>query len=133
MVVFKMRDSVHSARYSSVCNVLRLWSISLIPTYRVYRLHDKTSSVEIAPFYRLAHLLSIPRKRSGFCRLRKHLKARNIIILVYHIASKNSASSIFRHLPHKNISFSLIYDKRITTLSLNIAHFLKSTWLEKRT
>ena len=35
MVVFKMRDSVPSTRYSSVCNVLRLWNISLIPTYRV--------------------------------------------------------------------------------------------------
>ena len=40
MVVFKMRYSVPSARYSSVCNVLRLWRISLIPTYRVYRLYD---------------------------------------------------------------------------------------------
>ena len=30
-----MRDSVPSARYSSVCNVLHLWSISLIATYRV--------------------------------------------------------------------------------------------------
>ena len=40
MVVFKMRDSVSSARYFSVCNVLRLWSISLIPTYRVGRLYD---------------------------------------------------------------------------------------------
>ena len=29
-----MRDSVPSARYSSYCNVLRQWSISLIPTYR---------------------------------------------------------------------------------------------------
>ena len=35
-----MRDSVLSMRYSSVCNVLCLWSISLIPTYRVYRLYD---------------------------------------------------------------------------------------------
>ena len=35
-----MRDSVPSARYSSVYNVLRLWSISLIPTYRIYRLYD---------------------------------------------------------------------------------------------
>ena len=41
MVAFKIRDSVPSARYSSVCNVLRQWSISLIPTYRVYRLYDK--------------------------------------------------------------------------------------------
>ena len=36
MVVFKMRDSVPSARYSPVCNVLRQWKTSLIPTYRVY-------------------------------------------------------------------------------------------------
>ena len=35
-----MRDSVPSASYSSVCNVLRQWSISLIPTYRVYLLYD---------------------------------------------------------------------------------------------
>ena len=35
---------VPSVRYSSICNVLRLWSISLIPTYRIYRLCDiKTS------------------------------------------------------------------------------------------
>ena len=33
MVIFKMRDSVPSARYSSICNVLRLWRISLIPTF----------------------------------------------------------------------------------------------------
>ena len=35
-----MRDSVPNAIYSSVCNVLRLWRILLIPTYRVYRLYD---------------------------------------------------------------------------------------------
>ena len=35
-----MRDSAPSARYSSVCNVLSLWRISLIPTYRVYQLYD---------------------------------------------------------------------------------------------
>ena len=35
MVVFKKRDSVPSARYSSVCNVLRQWRIWIIPTYRV--------------------------------------------------------------------------------------------------
>ena len=40
MVVFKKHDSVPSARYSSVCNVLRKWRIWLIPTYRVYRLYD---------------------------------------------------------------------------------------------
>ena len=31
MAMFKMCDSVHSARYSSIRNVLRLWSIWLIP------------------------------------------------------------------------------------------------------
>ena len=31
MVVFRMRDRVPSARYSPVCNVLRLWRIWLIP------------------------------------------------------------------------------------------------------
>ena len=41
--VLKMRDSVPSARYSHVCNVLRLWRIWLIPTYRVYRLYDSYS------------------------------------------------------------------------------------------
>ena len=41
MVVFKMRDSVPSPRYSAICNVLRQWKTSLIPTYRVYRLYDE--------------------------------------------------------------------------------------------
>ena len=36
MVVFKMHDSVRSVRYFHVCNVLHLWRIRLIPTYRVY-------------------------------------------------------------------------------------------------
>ena len=40
MVVFKMRDSVPSPRYSPVCNVLHQWKTSLIPTYRVYQLYD---------------------------------------------------------------------------------------------
>ena len=35
-----MRDSVPTARYSPVCNVLHQWKTSLIPTYRVYRLYD---------------------------------------------------------------------------------------------
>ena len=33
MAVFKMCDSVSSARYYSVCNVLRQWRIWLIPSY----------------------------------------------------------------------------------------------------
>ena len=42
-----MRDSVPSASYSSVCNVLRQWNIPLIPTYRVYRLYDIESTDSI--------------------------------------------------------------------------------------
>ena len=34
MVVFKMRESVPTARYSPVCNVLRQWKTSLIFTYK---------------------------------------------------------------------------------------------------
>ena len=39
----KMRDNVPSARYYSVCNVLLLWNISLIPTYKVYDMHPITA------------------------------------------------------------------------------------------
>ena len=39
-----MRDSVPSARYSPVCNVLRLWKIWLIPNYRIYRLYDANAN-----------------------------------------------------------------------------------------
>ena len=53
MVVFKIRDSVLSTRYSSICNVLRPWSISLIPTYRVYRLYDTYACAQM-------HVLLIP-------------------------------------------------------------------------
>ena len=45
MVVFKMRESVPTARYSPVCNVLRQWKTSLILTYRVYRLYDNSALV----------------------------------------------------------------------------------------
>ena len=37
-----MRESVPTARYSPVCNVLRQWKTSLILTYRVYRLYDNS-------------------------------------------------------------------------------------------
>ena len=39
-----MRESVPTARYSPVCNVLRQWKTSLILTYRVYRLYDIEST-----------------------------------------------------------------------------------------
>ena len=48
-----MRDSVPSARYSSVCNVLRQWRILLIPTYRVYRLYDNAMGWRMAQEYNI--------------------------------------------------------------------------------
>ena len=42
-----MRDSLPSARYSPVCNVLRQWKTSLIPTYRVYRLYDTNIATKV--------------------------------------------------------------------------------------
>ena len=55
-----MRDSVPSVRYSSVCNVLRLWRISLIPTYRVYRLYDKDGIAKENAWKEVTLLLSLP-------------------------------------------------------------------------
>ena len=55
-----MRDSVPSPRYSAICNVLRQWKTSLIPTYRVYRLYDTLSymlSGLFQPTYALLLLL----------------------------------------------------------------------------
>ena len=54
-----MHDSVPSARYSSVCNVLYLWRISLIPTYRVYRLYDIAKIQAIEQTRKLALLAII--------------------------------------------------------------------------
>ena len=34
--------SVHRPRYFRFCNVLHIWTIRAIPTYRVYRLYDST-------------------------------------------------------------------------------------------
>ena len=56
MVVFKMCDSVPRARYSPVCNVLRLWRI---PTYRVYRLYDKLSERKRAKIVSLSWCVRI--------------------------------------------------------------------------
>ena len=53
MVVFKMRDSVPSPRYFPVCNVLRQWKTSLIPTYRVYRLYDTDLKADMMVYINL--------------------------------------------------------------------------------
>ena len=49
--MFKMRDNALLQRYSSVCNVLRLWRIWLIPTYK------STYSMIRTLYYTLDYLL----------------------------------------------------------------------------
>ena len=34
-------ETVHRLRYFRFCNVLHIWTIRAIPTYRVYRLYDE--------------------------------------------------------------------------------------------
>ena len=43
MVMVRSLESVHSPRYFRFCNVLHIWTIRAIPTYRVYRLYDTCS------------------------------------------------------------------------------------------
>ena len=54
-----MRDSVPSARYSSVCNVLRQWRIWLIPTYKLYLLYDTLQCYFIIVHYILYILYNV--------------------------------------------------------------------------
>ena len=41
MVKVRRPETAPFLRYFRFCNVLRLWSVRAIPTYRVYRLYDK--------------------------------------------------------------------------------------------
>ena len=40
IVTVRSLISVHRPRYFRFCNVLHIWTIQAIPTYRVYRLYD---------------------------------------------------------------------------------------------
>ena len=39
-IYIRSLESVHRLRYFRFCNVLHIWTIRAIPTYRVYRLYD---------------------------------------------------------------------------------------------
>ena len=41
LVTLKSLESVHRQIYFLFCNVLHIWTIRDIPTYRVYQLYDK--------------------------------------------------------------------------------------------
>ena len=55
MVVFKMRYSVPSARYSPVCNVLRLWKTSLIPILESTDSISGEVNTKSGPYIRAVH------------------------------------------------------------------------------
>ena len=38
-------ETVHRLRYFRFCNVLHIWTIRAIPTYRVYRLYDTAQNI----------------------------------------------------------------------------------------
>ena len=61
-----MRDSVPGGSYSSVCNVLSQWSISLIPTYRVYLLYDNIAKILAIERTRKLALLAIIASEASF-------------------------------------------------------------------
>ena len=47
MVKVRRPETVQFSRYFHFCNVLRLWSVRAIPTYRVYWLYDSTWSISL--------------------------------------------------------------------------------------
>ena len=49
IVTLRSLESVHRLSYFLFCNVLHIWTIRAIPTYRVYRLYDNNLSVGKAP------------------------------------------------------------------------------------
>ena len=44
-MIVRRLESVHRPRYFRFCNVLHIWTIRAIPTYRVYRLYDTDSMI----------------------------------------------------------------------------------------
>ena len=82
-----MRDSVPSASYSSVCNVLRQWNILLIPTYRVYRLYD----IYIIHNYISGCMSCRKCSKCFYIRVSKYLP--NVIFLIYAMHAKNSTKN----------------------------------------
>ena len=51
-------ETVHRLRYFRFCNVLHIWTIRAIPTYRVYRLYDITSAHRVHDTVVLPHILA---------------------------------------------------------------------------
>ena len=83
-----MRDSVPSASYSSVCNVLRQWNIPLIPTGRLYDIYIYIHSVE--PAYSDVKLRAPQSTGQLLCQ------ARCVIAQVHVLCTLNYSTCIIR-------------------------------------
>ena len=76
-----MRDSVRSASYSSVCNVLRQWNIPLIPTYRVYRLYDTVILTENVLYIKNENFV----RKIILTLIQNHKSLTCTVIIIYYI------------------------------------------------
>ena len=94
-----MRDSVPSASYSSVCNVLRQWNIPLIPTYRVYRLYDKCTGINT--LHTMLGYMGIYKTLKTIETLGLHERVPKLVTVVLYIP-------ILPSIPYNNI-YSPIY------------------------
>ena len=96
-----MRDSVPSARYSPVCNVLRLWKTSLIPIFG--------STVAIAT----SCLWSPPTGRLTFCisPMERHQLPSQFFVLLL-LAFAMLTSPMERHQGHPYIESTTRYNRR---------------------
>ena len=52
-MIVRRLETVHRLRYFRFCNVLHIWTIRAIPTYRVYRLYDDVWKVNYCHTYML--------------------------------------------------------------------------------
>ena len=57
MVTVRSLESVHSLRYFRFCNVLHIWTIRAIPTYRVYRLYDYVFIFSVLGMSSMFHIM----------------------------------------------------------------------------
>ena len=67
-------DFIHRLSYFRFCNVLHIWTIRAIPTYRVYRLYDIYASSHFSPRNQICCLAS----RSAIITMRVSLSEPNI-------------------------------------------------------
>ena len=91
-------DSVHRLRYFRICNVLHIWTIRAIPTYRVYRLYDNS---DISESLQVNHVALCTMSHDKMTRL-----------MSYHVLQTRPL--------HHQIKIILVWDK---TADLNDCHY----------